>query len=111
MASPANTVLELVVFRVKDGVTREQLVATSDTVSGWAQQQSGFVSRELSHDADSDRWIDIVRWRTIEDAKAAAAMSSSSCAPMFALIDMDSTLMLHAEPVVAPVGGDPTAAG
>jgi hypothetical protein len=37
------------------------------------------------------------------DAQAAAerAMSSESCAPMFALIDMESTLMLHGERVHA----------
>ena len=37
--------------------------------------------------------------RSIEHAQAAAgaAMSSDSCAPMFALIDMESAVMLHGE--------------
>ena len=30
-------------------------------------------------------------------------MSSKSCAPMFALIDMESVLMLHGEPATAPL--------
>lgn len=30
-------------------------------------------------------------------------MTSESCAPMFALIDSESTLMAHAEPAIAPV--------
>ncbi len=91
--------LELVVFGLNQGVTREQLLSTSGAVSTWAEAQPGFISRELVHDEEGDRWIDVVWWESLEDAKAAAerAMSSESCAPMFALIDMDSTLMLHAE--------------
>ena len=113
MTAGSANVLELVVFRLRAGVSREQLLGTVDPVSEWIGEQPGFVSRELAHDEEGDRWIDVVWWESIEQAQAAAerAMSSESCAPMFSLIDMDSTLMLHAEPVMAPVGGDPTAGG
>jgi hypothetical protein len=96
-------ILELVVFKLRDGVSRDRFLGTVDPVSDWIGRQPGFVSRELSYDADGDRWIDVVRWETMRDAKAAAelAMSSESCAPMFSLIDMDSTLMLHGEPTLA----------
>ena len=98
-------VLELVVFGLRDGVSREQLLGTVDPVSAWIGKQSGFVSRELVHDAKGDRWIDVIWWRSLGEAHAAAeqAMSSASCAPMFALIDMESTLMLHGEAAIAPV--------
>ena len=101
MASPPAKVLELVVFGLKDGVSAEQLLGTVDPVSAWIASQPGFVSRELVHDAAADRWIDVVWWRTMDDANAAAelAMTSESCAPMFALIDMQSTLMLHGQTV------------
>jgi hypothetical protein len=61
--------------------------------------------RELSFDAEGDRWIDILWWDTMETARAAAelAMTSESCTPMFALIDMESALMLHRTPATAPV--------
>jgi len=97
--------LELVVFRLKDGATRNQLLGTVDAVSDWAQQQPGFVSRELSYATDGDRWIEVVWWESVEHASAAAdaAMSSDSCAPMFALIDEESSLMLHGEPAIPPV--------
>jgi hypothetical protein len=113
MASRAGKVLELVVFNLKNGVTHQQLLATNDGVSGWARRQSGFISRELSYDAEGDRWIDIVWWKSIEHAQAAAAaaMTSASCAPMFALIDTDSTWMIHAEPVMSPVGAEAAPAG
>ena len=107
MTSTSEKVLELVVFKLRDGVSREQLLGTVDAVSRWARSQPGFISRELSYDADGDRWIEVVWWRTMEEAHAAAdlAMSSESCAPMFAAIDMESTLMLHGTLAIPPVVG------
>lgn len=104
----AGKVLELVVFKLNEGVSREQLIATNDGVSTWALQQPGFISREMSYDAEGDRWIDIVWWASLDDAQAAAesAMSSESCIPMFSLIDMESTQMIHAAPVMEPVRAD-----
>jgi antibiotic biosynthesis monooxygenase (ABM) superfamily enzyme len=101
----AGEVLELVVFELVEGATREQLLATVDPVSAWIGEQPGFVSRELVHDAEGDRWIDVVWWESMEQAHAASerAMSSESCAPMFALIDMESTLMVHGERAIEPV--------
>lgn len=98
-------VLELVVFRLKEGVAREEFLATADAVSEWARSQPGFVSRDLSHAAAEDRWIEVVYWARPADAEAAAkaAETSSACAPMFALIDMDSALMLHGVPAITPV--------
>ena len=108
-----DRVLELVVFKLKPGVTREEFLATNDAVSNWAKQQPGFLSREQAYDAQGDRWIDVLWWNTIEDAQAASerAMTSESCAPMFALIDDDATLMLHADQVIAPVHADATPTG
>ena len=105
MTTDAEKVLELVVFKLRDGVPREQFLGTVEAVSSWISRQGGFISRELVHDGDGDRWIDVVWWRSMDDAKAAAelAMSSESCAPMFGLIDMESTLMLHGQLVGAPV--------
>jgi hypothetical protein len=104
-AEQDQRVLELVVFKLNEGVSREQFLGTVDPVSSWASEQPGFISRELSYDAEGDRWIDLLWWETIEDAHAAAevALTSESCAPMLALIDGESTLMVHGEPAIAPV--------
>ncbi len=98
-----SKVLELVVFKLGAGVSREQFLATAEPVSAWIAEQPGFISRELSFDAGGDRWIEVVWWRTLEEAQAAAelAMTSESCAPMFALIDTDSALMAHGELALA----------
>jgi hypothetical protein len=98
-----QSVLELVVFKLKDGATRDELLATVDGVNAWVNTQPGFVSRDLIYAAAEDQWIDVVWWDSLESAESAAdaALSSDSCAPMFELIDTESTLMLHGEPAVA----------
>jgi hypothetical protein len=101
----AGKVLELVVFKVHEEVSRDQFLATNEPAVGWISKQPGFLAHELLYDAEGDRWIELVWWKTMDDAHAAAelALSSESCAPMFALIDMETTLMVHAEEAIAPV--------
>ena len=103
MATEDEKVLELVVFSLRAGASRNELLGTVDAVSSWIAEQPGFVSRSLVEDREGGRWIDVVWWRSMAEAQAAAgrAMSSESCAPMFALIGMDSTLMVHGERVHA----------
>ena len=100
-----DKILELVVFSLKDGVSQERLLATADAVSAWALRQPGFVSRDLSYNAEHDKWIEVVYWDSLADAEAAAKASETSdqCAPMFALIDMESALFLHGVPAIARV--------
>jgi hypothetical protein len=105
MESGSGNALELVVFKLKEGVSREDLLMTAEGVSDWIKKQPGFISRDLSYDAAGDRWIEVVRWGSLDEAHAASelAMSSESCRPMFGLIDMASTLMIHGVPAIAPV--------
>ena len=100
MAEANEGVVEVVVFSLNEEASAEQLLASNEGVEAWAKTQPGFLSKELFHVADQDKWVDIVRWESMEAAHAAAeaAMNSESCAPMFALIDTESTLMLHGEP-------------
>jgi len=97
-----RNVLELVVYKLKEGVSRQQFLGTNDAVSSWISNQPGFISRELAYDAEGDRWIDVIWWDTLEQAHAASevSMTSESCTPMFALIDMESALMLHGVPAI-----------
>ena len=103
MATTDGKVLELVVFTLRACASREELLGTVDAVSSWIAEQPGFISRSLVEDREGERWIDVVWWRSMAEAQAAAerAVSSESCAPMFGLIDMDSTLMVHGERVHA----------
>ena len=103
MATDDGKVLELVVFSLRAGSSREAFLGTVDAVSSWIAEQPGVMSRSLAEDREGGRWIDVVWWRSREEAEAAAerALSSQSCAPMFGLIDMQSTLMVHGERVHA----------
>jgi hypothetical protein len=107
----AGKVLEMVVFKLNEGVTREQFLGTDEAVSEWIGEQPGFVSHELLYDAGGDRWVELAWWQTMDEAHAAAekAMTSEKCAPMFALIDQESSIMLHAEPANTPVRADSVA--
>lgn len=102
-SDPTGT-LELGVFRLKEGITREQFLGTVDAVSEWATEQPGFVSRELV-EGDDGQWVDIVWWETPGHAAAAteAAYASDRCLAMFGMIDMDGLLFLHGRHAIAPV--------
>ncbi len=98
-------VLELVVYKLEEGVSREQFLGTNGAVSTWISTQPGFISRDLVYDSDGDRWVDVVWWETMDQAHAASelAMTSQACQPMFALIEMESALMLHGVPAIPTV--------
>jgi hypothetical protein len=93
--------LELVVYKLNEGVSREQSLATNGAVSTWISKQPGFISRDLVHDAEGDRWVDVIWWETMEQARAVseASMTSESGLPMFAEIDEQSMRMIHGVPI------------
>jgi len=95
--------VELVVFKLKEGTTREEFLASDEVASAWMKEQPGFLSHELCYATEPDQWFELVRWKSLAEAEAAAsaAMSSTSCAPMFALIEMESVMMLHGESLLA----------
>lgn len=97
--------LELVVFRLAEGVSHEEFMATVDSVSEWVQTQPGFISRELSYSADSGKYVEVVYWETLEQAERAgqASESSEQCLPMFNTIRIDDMQFLHAETLLTTV--------
>jgi len=104
-AEPTHGALELVVFKLVDGADRDRFIEAADLATAWIETQPGFVSRDLSYSPSEDRWVEIVWWRSMEEAEAAsaAAMTSESCIPMFSMVDLDSALMLHGEPALRTV--------
>jgi hypothetical protein len=106
-------VVEIALFKTKEGVTPEQLLQTVDPVSEWAKRQPGFISRDLTYSAESGTWIDVVWWESLDAAHGAAeaSMTSESCAPMFGLIDLEGTQMLHGERMVPRVTREDASVG
>jgi hypothetical protein len=98
-------VVDVVLFSLRPGVSRDQFLATVDPASAWVRQQPGFVSRELSYSSTDDRWIEVVKWESAEsgDAAAAAEQAADECRPMFGLIDWDSIVLTRGELAIDPV--------
>ena len=97
-----SKVVELVVFTLREGTSRDEFLATEASMDAWLREQPGFQSYDLLLGDDGDTWVFIGWWRTMAKAKAAAdaAMTAPGTTPMLALIDFDSPryLYLHGEP-------------
>jgi heme-degrading monooxygenase HmoA len=111
--STTSGVVEIAIFKTKEGVTPEALLATVDPVSRWAQEQPGFISRDLTYAEDSDTWIDVVWWDSLDAARAAAdvSMTSEACAPMFDAIELEGTQMLHGTRMIPTVSASDASIG
>ena len=90
------TVVEMVTYRLKKGVSKQALEATNEGVNSFVKQQPGFLYRSLSQD-EADQWFDIVYWQDMESAKEAGTqfMSTAIGKELCELIDMDSCFMRH----------------
>ena len=93
-----TTTLELVSYRLKDNISKDQLAATHDDVNQFLQQQEGFMYRSCSED-DSGLIYDIVYWQNMETAKAAgeAFMTHPAGQSLVVLCDESSLTMNHME--------------
>ena len=92
---------EIVIYRLKADVDRNQFMEISDRATEWLRNRPGYLGRELLED-DSGQWVDLVRWATMEDALAAASafMEVAQAAAFMAAVEPDSITMLHPRRVV-----------
>ncbi|MGM8225886.1 hypothetical protein ACSV5M_04850 [Cellvibrio sp. ARAG 10.3] len=88
--------IEVVKFRLAAGVTQGDLESASKAAGEALATFEGFISRDLGQGEDGT-FIDVVRWRDMDCAQAAAenAMKSSACGSFFQLIDPESIDMSH----------------
>ncbi|MEH6626488.1 MAG: hypothetical protein V7739_08585 [Motiliproteus sp.] len=105
-----QSVVELVTYQLKSGVTEQQLAATHEGVHSFLNRQPGFIYRSLSQD-ESEQWFDIVYWRDLATATAAgeAFMTDPAGQALGELADMDTVVMRHML-TAAEVLGDQVAA-
>ena len=89
--------LEIVTFRLKPG-TEAGFVANNGLMTGWLARQPGFLGRRLGRREDGV-WVDVVRWQSLEQAKAAAdrIMAEIGDSEAVQAIDPASVNMMHAE--------------
>ena len=89
--------LEIVTFRLKPG-TEAGFVANNGAISDWLARQPGFLGRHLGRREDGT-WVDVVRWQTMEQARASADRIMAEIGDSAALqaIEPASVDMNHAE--------------
>lgn len=92
-------IVEVVLFRVKDGIRDAEFLREAGVVQAWIEQQPGFISRELMKTPEK-QWLDTVRWTSLELAHEAAdkIMNDDHCKPFMTMIDESAIQMWHFEP-------------
>lgn len=93
----AGTLLELVIFEVKDGVGLEALRAAARKSQTFVMRQPGFLKRALYHAPRENRWVDLVWWRDRASAEKADQLSqhSSECADLLSAIPENKLQMMY----------------
>lgn len=92
-------VLEVVLFRIKDGITDAAFLKESTVAELWLEQQPGFISREVLKNQDN-QWLDTIRWASLELAKQSvpAMLNAETCKAFLSMMDETSVQMWHFEP-------------
>ncbi|MET7731851.1 hypothetical protein ABZT02_10830 [Streptomyces sp. NPDC005402] len=91
-------ILELVTFRTHDGVLEQQFDEAVRSVDGFLAEQPGFLSRQvLTVDTDGSR-VDLVWWKDLAAARAAAESirTDPRAASFMSCLDPDSVRVSHA---------------
>ncbi len=91
-----NKAIEVVVFKAKAGVSDSQLQTAALAVTHILKEMPGFISREFGASEDG-QYIDIVYWKDLPSAKAAAekVMGIPKCGEFFSLIDQNQMQFMH----------------
>jgi hypothetical protein len=92
--------VEVVMFRLKSGVSEPDFLEANRAVQADLQKASGYIRRELSRN-DDGQWFDLVYWNSLTEAQQALEAfstwpSTQRIAPM---IDESSITMLHVHPI------------
>ena len=91
-----NIAIEVVIFKAKAGVSDSKLQSSALAVTPILREMPGFISREFGASEDG-KYIDVVHWKDLPSAKAAAekVMSIPKCGEFFGLIDQNQMQFMH----------------
>jgi len=91
-----QAVVEIVTFKTVEGADEAAFVQAAEAASVFLKSCRGFVRRSLTK-GDDGTWIDHIEWRSLAEAKDAAALvlEQESLRPFMAAIDPDSAEMRH----------------
>jgi hypothetical protein len=88
--------IEVVIFKARSGVSESQLQTAALAVTPILKEMPGFISREFGT-SENGQYIDIVHWKDLPSAKAAAekVMGIPKCGEFFGLIDQNQMQFMH----------------
>lgn len=91
-----SDIIEVVIFKTNPGVSGSQLQTAALAVTPFLKELPGFIKREFGVSEDG-QYIDIVHWKDMPSAKAAAekVMGSPKCGEFFSLIDQNQMQFMH----------------
>ncbi|MEM6431221.1 MAG: hypothetical protein AAF708_18430 [Deinococcota bacterium] len=92
-----NAVIEVINFRLLEGVTEDQFLELNTYMeTTYVSQQPGFISRETSVTEAGD-WQINVHWQTMQDSEQSMAgfNDADGAEAFFALMQMDTLTLLH----------------
>ena len=90
------TVIEMVLFKVKEGIEIEFAQKELIKVNDFLTKQEGFISRKISI-SDERQFLDIVFWTDMNSAVTAAnkVMQNADLLKIFSIIDEKTQLFKH----------------
>ena len=96
---------EVVLFRAKTGVSRDELISAFAATQAIIENFDGFIKRTLL-EGENGQWIDMVQWQSLAQAQTAAekVMQMPELAQSFAVIDESTIQMLHLHDVALVTG-------
>lgn len=92
-----QSAIEIVTFKLRQGVTEHDLVTASEQSQVFVANLPGFQYRSLSYEIERNLWNDVIYWDSMEEAKQASKQfaANEQCQALIALIDRDSVDIQH----------------
>jgi DNA transformation protein and related proteins len=87
---------ELVVFAFTPTTTIEQGLAAATRMDDYLRRAPGFISRQLFHDDAANQWVDLVAWRTRDEALAAMSGFPECCTRLWSMPARPTRKRTHA---------------
>ena len=92
--------VEVALYQLKSDVEEGHFLDVSDEATHVYRKLDGFVRRKLMKSED-DKWVDLVYWQNRDVAKQAEPIiyHDATIAKVMAVLDTESMIFTHAEPV------------
>jgi heme-degrading monooxygenase HmoA len=100
MNNSKTNAIELVIFKTKPEFDQKDVKASLESLTAIVSNYKGFISRQLAKNEEG-KWMDLVFWESMEDAKAAAdeIMKLESAQKAFSVIDEQTMEFYHFDPI------------